>query len=271
MLIDTHCHLTSTGLIEQVGEVVGRAREAGVTRMILVAVNPQDARVALELLESHPELHLVVGLHPHEALKWDDARRAEVCAILGGDGIRADVRRRIVGIGETGLDFHYDFAPHTVQEHVFRAHLDIALAFDLPVVIHARESEARVCDILDDYPSLAGRVVFHCYSGDADLTRRILAAGNCCSFTGVVTFGKAESIRESARRVPRDRIMVETDAPYLAPEPMRKIRPNEPALLVHTARFLADLRGEDFAVFAAATTANAERFFRLPPLEGVDA
>jgi TatD DNase family protein len=263
MLIDTHCHLTSAGLIEQVEAVVQRARDAGVARMVLVAVNPKDARVAIELMETHPELYLVAGLHPHEALAWNDAVCAELRGILGGDGLPVDVQRRVVGIGETGLDFHYDFAPAEVQERVFRAHLTLALDVNLPVVIHARESEARVCDILAEYPRLAGRVVFHCFSGDMTILKRVLDLGHYCSFTGVVTFRKAEIIQAAALAAPRERMMVETDAPYLTPEPLRKIRPNEPAYLVHTANFLADLRGEERAEFAAAMTSNAERFFRL--------
>jgi TatD DNase family protein len=254
MLIDTHCHLTMSGLVEQVDDVLARARAAGVMRAVVVAVNPADARAALDLLASHPNLFLVAGVHPHEAGKCD-ARAI--------DELRA-LRSRIVGVGETGLDLHYNFAPPQRQEEAFELQLALAEELELPVVIHARESEARVCEILGQHPRLAGRVVWHCYSGDTAMTRRVLDLGGYCSFTGVVTFKNADTIRASARLVPRDRIMVETDAPYLSPEPMRKIRPNEPALLVHTARFLADLRGETLAEFAAATTANAVRFFGLP-------
>jgi TatD DNase family protein len=264
MLIDTHCHLTADGLSERLDAVLTAARQAGVTRMIHVAVNPADARAALALLARHDELYLVAGVHPHEAGRCTAAELAALREILTGVGLPPALKARIVGVGETGLDFHYDFAPRAQQEDVFRAHLALALELSLPVVIHARESEARVCDILDEYPALAGRVVFHCYSAGPALTERILAAGHWCSFTGVVTFKHAEIIQASARLLPGDRIMVETDAPYLSPVPMRKIRPNEPALLVHTARFLADLRNETEADFAAATTANAERFFRLP-------
>lgn len=150
------------------------------------------------------------------------------------------------------------------QEEVFRAQLEAAAELTRSVVIHARESEARVCEVLADFPRLTGRVVFHCFSADVAIARRALDLGCLLSFTGVVTFKKAETIRSSARYVPADRIMIETDAPYLSPEPVRQTRPNEPALLVHTARFLAELRGEDFEALAAATTANAIRFFGLP-------
>ncbi len=264
MLIDTHCHLTSAGLVEQAADVLARARAAGVDRMILVAVDVHDARAALQLICSDPDLFLVAGIHPHEAGKCDAAALDALQKLVRGDGLPSALKARMVGVGETGLDLHYDFAPPQRQEEVFRTHLALAEELGLPVVIHARESEARVCTILDEHPHLAGRVLWHCFSGDTTLARRILDQGGHCSFTGVVTFKNANTIRDAARYVPRDRIMVETDAPYLSPEPMRKIRPNEPALLVHTARFLADLRGERFDDFAAATTANAVRFFHLP-------
>ncbi len=264
MLIDTHCHLTSPGLVEQADAVLERARAAGVERAILVAVDPADGRRALDFMTGRPDLFLIAGIHPHEAKHGTPAQLAALTALLRGEGLGAELRRRIVGVGETGLDFHYDFSPPARQEEVFRAHLALAIELGLPVVIHSRESEPRVCDILAEYPSLAGRVVFHCFSGDVNVTRRVLDLGAWCSFTGVVTFKKSVSIQAAARYVPRDRMLIETDAPYLSPEPVRKIRPNEPALLVHTARFLADLRGEPYAEFAAATTANAVRFFRLP-------
>lgn len=264
MLIDTHCHLTSSDLVAQIDTVLARARTAGVQRLVLVAVNPADARAALALLATHPELFLVVGIHPHEAGTCTTDRWAELAALLRGTEVPAALQPRMVGVGETGLDLHYDFAPPSQQEEVFRAHLALAAELGLPIVIHARESETRVCAILAEYPALAGRVVFHCFSGDVAVARQVLDLGDYCSFTGVVTFKKADSIRAAARYVPAARIMVETDAPYLSPEPVRKVRPNEPALLVHTARFLAELRGERYEDFAAATTANAVRFFNLP-------
>jgi len=264
MLIDSHCHLTFAGLVEQAPDVLARARAAGVGRMILVAVDAGDAQAGLRLMNDQPDLFLVAGIHPHETAKCDAAGIEALKKLIRGDELAANLKARIVGIGETGLDLHYNFAPPERQEEVFRMHLALAEELRLPVVIHARESEARVCNILDEHPRLTGRVLWHCFSGDTTLARRILAQGGYCSFTGVVTFKNAGTIRESARYLPRDRIMVETDAPYLSPEPVRKIRPNEPALLVHTARFLADLRGESFDDFAAATTANAVRFFHLP-------
>lgn len=263
MWIDTHCHLTSPELRPQVGAVIERASKAGVGRMVVVATSSRDAQIALELLDAHRELDLVVGLHPHEANRGDDDEFVPLTAVLRGEGIAAGVKDRIVGVGETGLDYHYDFAPRRQQEAVFRRQLELAIAVGKPVVIHARESEATVCDILAEYSVLAERVVFHCFSADVAIARRALDMGHMLSFTGVVTFRNAELIRASARYVPADRIMVETDAPYLTPEPMRKVRPNEPAHLVHTAAFVAALRGQPIKSFEAQTTENARRFFRL--------
>ncbi|HMQ17107.1 MAG TPA: TatD family hydrolase, partial [Phycisphaerae bacterium] len=141
--------------------------------------------------------------------------------------------------------------------------LALAAETGRPVVIHAREAELRVCDILDEYPALAGRAVFHCFSKGPDVARRIFDAGNWLSFTGVLTFRNALEVQESARTAPADRIMIETDAPYLSPEPVRKVRPCEPAFVAHTARALAALRGEPPETLAARTTQNAERFFSL--------
>jgi TatD DNase family protein len=264
MLIDTHCHLTSTELSGQADAVLERARAAGVGRVILVAVTPADARAALKLLAERPELFLVAGIHPHEAGHCGKDDLEALAGILRGEGVGAELKPRIVGVGETGLDWHYDFAPRERQEEMFLAHLALAADLHLPVVIHARLAELRVCEILADFPQLAGRVVFHCFSGDTAVARRVLDLGHFCSLTGVVTFKKADAIRATARFLPDDRILVETDAPYLSPEPVRKQRPNEPAFLVHTVRFLADLRGTDVAGLSAVTTANAVRFFGLP-------
>ena len=259
-LIDTHCHLTSAGLIERIDAVLDAAAAAGVGRMIQIAVTPADMRAAAALMARRTGLFLVAGIHPHEAGHATEAWFAELRCMLA-DGARP----QILGVGETGLDFHYDFAPRARQEEVFRAQLELAQQFRRPVVIHARESELRICDVLTEYPALQGRVVFHCFSGDVAIARRALDLGCYLSFTGVVTFKKATPIQAAARFAPADRIMLETDAPYLSPEPVRKIRPNEPALLIHTARFLARLRGAAAETLAAETTANAVRFFGLPP------
>ncbi len=262
MLIDTHCHLTFPQLREQTADVLARAREAGVTRVITVATSPGDAREALAIVQAHGDVDLTAGIHPHEAGKANDDWLAALRDLH--EGRWPDVPAgRLVAVGETGLDFHYDFAPRDVQERIFCAQLELARQVRRPVVIHARKAEQRVCEILADFPELCGRFVFHCFSADATTARRVLDAGGWISLTGIVTFANASDVREAARLIPDDRIMVETDAPYLSPEPVRKQRPCEPAFVLHTARFLADLRRVSFEAFCRQTSENARRFFGL--------
>ncbi|MBL8879167.1 MAG: TatD family hydrolase [Phycisphaerales bacterium] len=267
MLIDTHCHLTYDELAPQIDAVWERAAAAGVMRCITVGTDIADIQRGIALSATRPGIFHAAGIHPHAAGRANEEElRAleQLHADPAGSGLSPE---RLVAVGETGLDFHYDFAPRDVQEVVFRRQLVLAIRVRRPVVIHARESEERVCDVLAEYPVLRDRVVFHCFSGGPELARRALDMGFWLSFTGVVTFKNADAIRAAALLCPPDRMMVETDAPYLAPEPVRKIRPNEPAFVAHTARFLAALRKEDYAAFARATTANAERFFGLPATE----
>lgn len=266
MLIDTHCHLTFPEIWPQVADVLSRAREAGVTRVCHVSTHMGELAESLSLLQRFDNVYLIAGIHPHEAGKITDADIAALADVHAvGRALPADTdARRIVAVGEAGLDFHYDFAPRDRQEQVFRTQIELACAVNRPLVIHAREAEERVCDILAEYPQLAGRFVFHCFSSGIPVTRRILDLGGRVSFTGVVTFKNAATVREAARYVPAERLFVETDAPYLSPVPVRKIFPNEPAFVSHTARFLAELRGEPFTRFTAQTTRNAIDFFQLP-------
>lgn len=262
-LIDTHCHVTYAELAPQIDDVVRRAAEAGVTRMITVATTPDDARRGIELMKSHDRIYLAAGIHPHEAAKVGAAELNDLAALHRGQWNLGPLATRLVAVGETGLDFHYDFAPADVQERVFRAQLALAVEVKRPVIIHARKAEEQVCDILRDYPQLVGRVVFHCFSRGVDVARRVLDMGLWLSFTGVVTFDKSGEIPASAKFTPADRFMIETDSPFLSPVPVRKIRPCEPAFVAHTARYLAELRGVSFETLAAQSTANAERFFSL--------
>ncbi len=262
MLTDTHCHLTYPELAPQIGDVLTRAQAAGVSRLITIATSPADADRGMQMFAAEPRVFLAAGIHPHEAAKVGEPEFAALRTIH--ENPSPAWRGRVVGVGETGLDFHYDFATPEQQERVFRFQLELALKVDRPVIIHARKAEEQVCDILADYPRLAPRTVFHCYSGPPATTRRILDAGYWMSFTGVVTFKNGDDVRLAATLCPLDRIMVETDAPFLSPEPVRKIFPNEPAFVAHTAARIAALRGMSPADFARTTTANAERFFGLP-------
>ena len=264
MLIDTHCHLTFADLAPQVDAVLERGRAAGVGRVITVATDMADARAGLELLKSRPSTYLVAGIHPHEAAKTTPDDLKALADLQHGRWNDAVATERLVAIGEIGLDYHYDFATPSQQEALLRFQLELACEVERPVVIHARRAEERVCEIVAEYPALAGRVVFHCFSGGPELAQRVLEQGNYLSFTGVVTFKNADAIRNAARMAPAERILLETDAPFLTPEPIRKQKPCEPAHVAYTARFMAELRGVAYESLAASTTANAERFFNLP-------
>jgi TatD DNase family protein len=256
MLIDTHCHLTFDPLVGDVPGVIERSRAAGVTGWITVGTSLEDSRRAIELAGLCESMYAAIGIHPHEAKDGDAATLAELKHLARQD--------KVVAIGETGLDFHYNFSKQPDQRRVFVAHLEIARELSLPVVVHSRNAFEETVDILDHSGGGLKGVVFHCFSGSAEQAQQLLDRGYYLSFTGVVTFKNAEAARAAARVVPLDRMMVETDAPYMSPEPVRKQKPNEPALMVHTARLLADLKGIGLEDLSRTTTRNAVTFFGLP-------
>jgi TatD DNase family protein len=254
-LIDTHCHLTFEPLADDVPGVVERSRAAGVTGWITVGTNLEDSRRALELAGGYEDMRATVGIHPHEAQDADTGALEELNRLARSE--------KVVAVGETGLDFHYNFSKQADQKHVFAAHLEIARDTGLPVVVHSRNAFAETLEILDrDGRGLRG-VVFHCFSGSPEQARLILERGYYASFTGVVTFKNAETARAAAKVVPLNRLMIETDSPYMSPEPLRKQKPNEPALMIHTAQFLAELKGVPVEDLAQATTQTAVEFFHL--------
>ncbi len=255
-LFDSHCHLTSGALYPQVDNVIARAREAGVVDILTLAQDLDDAERAIRLSDEVPSVHVAAGIHPHESAKtperWDEALASIVA------------REDVFAVGEIGLDYHYDFSDRPTQQRVFRRQLEIAVSVGKPVVIHSREAYEDTMNTLADHPSLQG-VVFHCFSGSERQAAEILARGYYVSLTGVVTFKRSHELMAVARAIPSDRLMIETDAPYLSPEPVRNVRPNEPALLVHTASCIAKERGMDLAELASITSVNARRFFRIAP------
>jgi TatD DNase family protein len=258
-LIDTHCHLTFGQLAGDIEAVIERSRAAGVVGWITVGTDPQHNRQAIELTEWFENMYAAVGIHPHDA----KGVTAEAVAELE-DLARSN---KVVAIGETGLDFHYDFSSRQEQRRAFEAQLEIARELNLPVIIHCREAFDETIDILEHFVGFKGQlrgVVFHCFSGSAKQARIALDHGFYVSFTGVVTFKNAEKARQAAKIVPTDRLMLETDCPYMSPEPMRKQKINEPALMVHTAGFLAVLKEMDENDFARAVTATSKSFFGLP-------
>ena len=257
-MIDTHCHLTYDGLFEQVDQVIDRAASAGVDRMITVGTFPDDATRAIELTQRYDNVFATAGLHPHYADKWPD-RDALI------DRIREfALMPKVVALGEMGLDNHYPDPPIEDQRRALEWQLELASEIShLPIVIHNREATDQTLTMLRASGIPGERFVFHCFTGDVAEFEKILEFGAMISFTGVVTFKNSKAIAECAARMPDDRLMIETDSPYLTPEPHRKVRPNEPCYVACVAKFIAEQRGEDEQAFVAKVDANAERFFGL--------
>ena len=220
-LIDTHCHLTFEQLAGDIDAVVERSMAAGVAGWITVGTDPQHNRKAVELADRFENMYAAVGIHPHDAKDVSAQTMDEFKELARSE--------KVVAIGETGLDFHYDFSPRQDQRRVFEAQLEIARQLNLPVIIHSREAFDETIDILEQFIGLKGRlkgVVFHCFSGSSRQARIVLDHGFYISLTGVVTFKNAEKACEAAKIVPPDRLMLETDCPYMSPAPMRKQKIN---------------------------------------------
>ncbi len=255
-LIDTHCHLTFENLAGDIEQVLQRSKDAGVARWITVGTDTQENRKALEFAARFENMYAAVGIHPHDA--------KQVTAQTMEELKKQAQNEKVVAIGEIGLDYHYDFSTPQDQKRVFAQQLEIAAELNLPVIIHCRESFDDTLEILEQFGRDVQKVVFHCFSGSAEQAKIVLDKGFYISFTGVVTFKNARIKQQAAENVPLDRLMLETDCPYMSPEPMRKQKVNEPALMVHTAKFLAQLKAMDLADFAKGVTATSKNFFNLP-------
>jgi TatD DNase family protein len=256
MLIDTHCHLDPDYFPEGADAVIARAQAAGVSGFVTIGVGRDlgPARRAVELANRRPDVWATVGVHPHDATSLDDAMFAEI------EQLARDPR--VVAVGEIGLDYHYMRSPREVQHAVFRRLIGLARAVKKPIVVHTREARSDTLAILlEEGASEVGGII-HCFTEDAAFAMRALAYGFDLSFSGIVTFKTAQDIQAVASGAPADRVLVETDSPYLAPIPFRG-KKCEPAHVVHTARHVAALRREDFEAFAARTTENARRRLRL--------
>jgi TatD DNase family protein len=247
-VIDTHAHLDACAEPPEV--LLSRARAAGVARVVTIGSGIESCRTALATAEEHGGVYAALGIHPHQAGSDESEHVQDLCRLLG--------HAKAVAVGETGLDFYRDYAPRDAQRRLFERQLAVASDLDKPVVIHTREAEEEVETALARFE---GTVILHCFSSPA-LLPAALERGYYLSFAGNVTFPSATELREAARRVPPERILAETDAPYLSPQP-RRGRPNEPANVVHTLAALADLRGEDVDELAARIDANADAAFSL--------
>lgn len=253
MLVDSHCHLNYKGLVEQQSDILSRARDSGVTAMLNISTRESEWDEVLSLAEQENDVWASVGIHPHEA----DGHKGIDAAKL----IARAANPRVIGIGETGLDYYYDHSDRAQQRDSFREHIMAARESGLPIIIHTRDAEEDTAEILTEEMangSFSG--VIHCFTASADFARIALDLGLYISLSGIVTFKNATDLQDVAKWLPADRILVETDAPFLAPVPHRG-RTGEPAFVADTARFVAKLRGEGDDAIAAQTTANFYRLF----------
>lgn len=258
-LVDTHCHLDYSPMIDDLAGTLERAAAAGIERLIHIGCSLGSMTRAVELAEAErpglPPVYAVIGVHPHEATTVDDAALATI------EGLAASPK--VVGIGESGLDYHYNRSPPEVQQRAMAAHIDLAERLRKPLILHIRDAHADAMEIVDRQPATRPGII-HCFTGGPEEAAGWLERGFYLSFSGIATFPSAAGLREAARTCPADRLLLETDAPYLAPVPMRG-RKNEPAYVAFTCANLAALRGEDPLALARQAANNAELAFGLPP------
>jgi TatD DNase family protein len=254
MLIDSHCHLDYYTEAER-PEVIARAGAAGVGQMVTIGTTLSQSRKAVAMAEAEANVWACIGIHPHHAGEEGPVPAPEAIAAM-------TEHPKVIGIGESGLDYFYNKAPREVQQENFRAHIRAARLAGLPLAIHARDADEDIAAMLEEeYAQGEYKFLLHCFSSSRRLAERALALGGLISFSGILTFPKSGGLREIARDIPADRLLVETDSPYLAPVPFRGKR-NEPANTVHTAKVLAGIRGMSEAELADLTTANFRRLYR---------
>jgi len=260
MLIDTHCHLDFPDFAPEQAEIIARARARGVGRMITISTHLSRFDRVKAVAEAHPDVFCTVGTHPHHAHEEAEPTVEDLVALSR--------HPKCVGLGEAGLDYHYDRAPREVSQRVFRTHIAAARETGLPLVIHTRDADEDCARVLkEEMGKGAFPALLHCFTSSRALAETAVELGLYISFSGVVTFKNSAELRETAKAVPLERMLVETDAPFLAPVPHRGKR-NEPAFVVDTARVLAELKGVSEAELARVTTGNALRLFaKMPPLE----
>jgi TatD DNase family protein len=260
-MIDSHCHLAGQEFAADLDAVVARAREAGLVRCLVILGADEDDEFtqAERVAAAWPDVRFAIGVHPHQAHKFAD----NPAAAAGLTASRIELVPGACAVGEIGLDYHYDFSPKDVQQAVFRVQLQLARDLALPVVIHTREAEDDTLSILAEETFRGLRGVFHCFTGDRDAAARALATGFHLSIPGIVTFPKAEDLRIAASAVPPERLLIETDSPYLAPIPHRGKR-NEPAFVANVFESLATLRGIERPMFATQLIENFDDLFGAP-------
>ena len=253
MLVDSHCHLTYHAKDGDLEEVIARARRAGIGTMVTICTKMSEFPEVRGIADAHDDIWCSVGVHPHEAAESQDVTTAQLVELAQ--------HPKVVGIGESGLDYYYEHSPRAEQQHSFRAHIEAARQTGLPLIVHARDADDDMIAMLDEARA-DGPVpgLIHCFTSSPKLAEKALEIGFYISFSGIVSFKNAQDVQAVARDMPLDRILVETDSPYLAPVPNRGKR-NEPAYVVHVAEAIAKLRGVDLGTIAAASTENFARAF----------
>ncbi|MDQ4121481.1 MAG: TatD family hydrolase [Acidobacteriota bacterium] len=260
MLVDSHCHIADSAFDADRATVIERAENANVRFMLSVGTGEPASgnfEQTIGIAEQHENIFASIGIHPHDAKTYDERAEQQLINL-------AKSSRKVVAWGEIGLDFYYDHSPREIQEQVFRRQIRIAQDLGLPIIIHSRDANDETVQILTEEcarPNFAGGVM-HCFGGTAAMAEELMKIGFYISFAGNVTFKKADDLREAARIVPLEKLLIETDCPYLAPVPLRGKR-NEPAFVLETARFLADFKGVELEELAKRTTENFFRIFRL--------
>src|SRR2546428_10246231 len=254
MLIDSHCHIDDPRFDADREAMIQRARDAGISHFVTIGCDLETSRAAVALAEGHPFISATVGVHPHEVKHIKEGWYAELRALAKSE--------RVVAYGEIGLDYHYDHSPREVQRQRFREQVQLARELGLPIVIHTREAQEDTIAILQEEKACELGGVFHCFSGDAWLAKDALDLGFYLSFSGVITFQNAVMLRDIVKTVPLDRILVETDSPYLTPAPHRGKR-NEPTYVRHVAEKIAELHGLSPQEVEEVTTQNTKRLFRI--------
>lgn len=260
IFVDSHCHIDGEQFDTDRDEIVERARAAGVAAMLNIGTgdpHSDDFRRAVAVAEAYDNVYASVGVHPHDAKLYDDAAEEHLVSLVRSSP-------KVIAWGEIGLDYYYDHSPRDVQVDVFRRQIRLAFSLGLPIIIHSRDADDETVEILRD-ECMADKFkggIMHCFGGTPKMALSLMGIGFMISFAGNVTFKKAENLRDAARVVPLDRLLIETDCPFLTPVPFRGKR-NEPSFVVHTAQFLADIYGVDVGVVAENTTQNFLNFFKL--------
>ena len=253
MLVDSHCHLNYKGLVEEQGAVLDRARQSGVTAMLNISTRESEWRDIVATAEREPDVWASIGIHPHEADAHPDVDLAKL--------VSEAAHPRVVAIGETGLDYYYEHSDRERQKQSFRTHIHAARETGLPIIVHTRDAEDDTAEIMaEEMEQGAYTGVIHCFTASDDFAQKALAMGLYISISGIVTFKNAKDLQESAAKLPADKLLVETDAPFLAPVPHRG-KTGEPAFVADTARFLAALRQEDFGELCERTSVNFYQLF----------